>query len=182
VCHFLWERNEHLIVSMVGSTSSQDKHRTSDFAYKVPSASEFPMQESQQIHPIMGNDNCHFRSLLYLLFGNEDNHQQVRQLLVEFVTVNSHVLAKYCFSCSTEHVSRMKYETVFGTYLELRAAASDLQLPIYVCTWRSGSLYKYYWNYIPPHPNIDLVPPSKKFITCVPQVGHFEICHSSRCH
>ena len=63
----------------------------------------------------------------------------------------------------------MKYDTVFGTYLELRAAASYFQLPIYVCTQRSGSL-KYYWDYIPPHPNIDLVPPSKKFITCVPQV------------
>ena len=140
------------------------------------------MQESRQIHPIMGDGNCLFRSLSYLLFGNEDNHQQIRQLLVEFVTVNSHVLAKYCFSRSIEeHIVRMKYDTVFGTYLELRAAASYFQLPIYVCTQRSGSL-KYYWDYIPPHPNIDRVPPSKKFITCVPQVGHFEICHSNRCH
>lgn len=123
MCHFLWERNKHLIVSMVGSISSQDKHRTSNFAYKVPSASVFLMQESRQIHPSMGDGNCLFRSLSYLLFGNEDNHQQIRQLLVEFVTVNSHVLAKYCFSCSIEeHVGRMKCETVFGTYLELCAA------------------------------------------------------------
>ena len=99
------------------------------------------MQESRQIHPIMGDGNCLFRSLSYLLFGNKDNHQQIRQLLVEFVTVNSHVLAKYCFSRSIEeHVGRMKCETVFGTYLELCAAASYLQLPIYVCTWRSCSL------------------------------------------
>jgi len=75
----------------------------------------------------------------------------------------------------------MKYDTVFGTYLELHAAASYLQLPIYVCTQRSGSL-KYYWDNISPPPNIDLVPPSKKFVTCVPQVGHFELCHSNRCH
>ena len=79
-------------------------------------ASEFLMQESRQIHPIMGDGNCLICSLSYLLFGNEDNHQQIRQLLVEFVTVNSHVLVKYCFSRSTEeHVGRMKYETVFGT-------------------------------------------------------------------
>jgi hypothetical protein len=130
----------------------------------------------------MGDGNCLFRSLSYLLFGNEDNHQQIHQLLVEFVMVNSHVLAKYCFSANIkEHIARMKYESVFGTYLKLRAAASYLQIPIYVCTQRSGTL-KYHWDYIPPHPPVDLVPPTENLITHVPQVGHFEICHSCRCH
>ncbi len=86
------------------------KPLTSERIMYFATASEFLVQEGRQIHPIMGDGNCLFRSLSYLLFGNEDNHQQIRQLLAEFVAVNSRVLAKYCFSNNLEeHIARMKY-------------------------------------------------------------------------
>ena len=43
----------------------------------------------------------------------------------------------------------MRYETVWGTDLEIKVAASYFQLPIYVCTQRSGTL-TYYWECFQP--------------------------------
>ena len=93
------------------------------------------------------------------------------------------IKSKYCTLTNfEEHTSRMKYETVWGTDLELRAAASYLRLPIYVCTQRSKTL-EYYWECY--KPLLDLSPPMKNFISDIPQaklLGHLEICHRDRCH
>ena len=74
-----------------------------------------------------------------------------------------------------EHAARMKYETIWGTDLEIRAAASYLQLPIYVCTQRSQTL-EYYWECF----NV-LTQPKEHYFSDIPQtksLGHLEICHS----
>ena len=77
----------------------------------------------------------------YLLCGQEDHHQQIRHTLVDFTTTNCDGFSKYCtLKTLEEHTSRMKYETVWGTDLELRAATSYLQIPIYVCTHKSKTL------------------------------------------
>ena len=40
-------------------------------------ASEFLKGYDRQIHPILGNGNCLFRAVSYLLCGQEDHHQQI---------------------------------------------------------------------------------------------------------
>ena len=76
----------------------------------------------------------------------------------------------------------MKYETIWGTDLEIRAAASYLQLPIYVCTQRSQTL-EYYWECF--EPLTVLTQPKEHYFSDIPQtksLGHLEICHRERCH
>lgn len=131
----------------------------------------------------MGDGNCLFRALSYLLCGREDHHLQIRHMLVDFTTTNQKTFSRYCtFNTFEEHTSRMKYETVWGTNLELHAAASYLQLPIYVCTQRSKTL-EYYWECYRPLQTLN--PPKEHFISDIPQtktLDHLEICHRDRCH
>ena len=144
-------------------------------------ASKFLECYDRQIRPILGDGNCLFRALSYLLCGQEDHHQQIRHTLVDFTTTNSSIFSKYCTLDSfEEHTSRMKYETVWGTDLELRAASSYFQIPIYVCTQRSKT---HYWECYRPLPA--LIPLKEYFFSDMPQtkaLDHLEICHRNRCH
>ena len=104
-------------------------------------------------------------------------------MLVDFTTTNHDTFSKYCtLNTLEEHTARMKYETVWGTDLELRAAASYLQIPIYVSTQRSKTM-EYYWECY--KPLLALVPPKEHFFSDIPQtkaLHHLEICHRDRCH
>ena len=72
------------------------------------------------------------------MFDSEDWHAFVRQQLVEFESLNSSLMQSYCDGNISDHISRVKYLTVWGTHVELVAAASLLQMPIYVCTQKCG--------------------------------------------
>ena len=95
----------------------------------------------------MGDGNCLFRALSYLILGTEDCHQQVRLTLVDYATCNAEMFSKFCSPLCTleEPTARIKYETVWETDLEIKVAATYSQLPIYVCTQRRGTL-TYYWE------------------------------------
>ena len=148
-------------------------------------ASAFLATYDRMIHPIKGDGNCLFRALSYLILGTEDCHQQVRLTLVDYTTCNPGVFTNFCSPLSSleEHTARMRYETVWGTDLEIKVAATYFQLPIYVCTQRSGTL-TYYWECFQPvlssnlhsltHPYFDT-----PFINAL---HHLELCHSDRCH
>ena len=57
--------------------------------------------------PILGDGNCFFRALSYLIFWLEDYHQQIRYLLMY---LNPDAFCKYC----KEHVAYMKYDYYLG--------------------------------------------------------------------
>lgn len=132
----------------------------------------------------MGDGNCLFRALSYVLTGQEDHHHHLRQTLVDFTTTNHDIFSKYCTPTSNfqEHITRMKYDTIWGTDLEILAAASYLQLPVYVCTQRSKTL-EYYWTRFKPLHGLNS--PKEHYFSDIPQtktIHHLEICHRDRCH
>ena len=74
------------------------------------------------------------RKILYLIFGRKITTNKSGIL-------NRDLFRKYCKERPLEeHVAHMKYGTTWGTDIDIHAAASYLQLPIYVCTQRSQSL------------------------------------------
>ena len=76
----------------------------------------------------------------------------------------------------------MKYDTIWGTDLEIHAAASYLNIPIYVCTQR-GQTKEYYWERF--KPLAATVPPKEHYFSDIPQtkvLHHLELCHRDRCH
>ena len=144
--------------------------------------SKFLESHNRKLQPILGDGNCLFRALSYLLFGSEEHHQQVRQTLVEFTVINRTVLSNYCLTSIEDHTAHMKYDTVWGTDLEIRAAAAYLRLPIYVCTQRSQNL-QYYWECFQPLSN--LTPLKQSYCSNILQtqaIHHLELAHRSRCH
>ena len=148
-------------------------------------ASKFLDSYDRKIHPILGDGNCLFRALSYLIFWKEDYHQQMRKLLIEFIVLNCDTFCKYCKEHSLEeHVAHMKYDTIWGTDIEIHAAAAYLQRPIYVRTQRSQSL-KCYWDYFAPLATV-MMPSSDDYFANIfhsrPLPSHLEICHSNRCH
>ena len=148
-------------------------------------ASNFLESYDRKIHPILGDGNCLFRALSYLIFWEEDYHQQIRKLLMDHIALNCDIFRKYCSTELTleEHVSHMKYDTIWGTDMEIRAAASYLQRHLYVCTQRSQSL-EYYWDHFAPLPT--RMPTNGDYFDNIyhsrPLPSHLEICHSNRCH
>ena len=73
----------------------------------------------------------------------------------------------------------MKYETVWGTNIELHAIAAYLQLPIYVCTKRSRSI-ECYWECFKPLSTS--IRPKECFVSQTRVLKHLEICHRNHCH
>lgn len=99
----------------------------------------------QQIHSIMGDVNCLFQALSYLLCGHEDHHLQIRHTIVDFTTTSQNTFSKYCtLNSFEEHTSHMKHGTFWGTDLELHVAASYFQLPI--CMYTEKQNLEYYWE------------------------------------
>ena len=151
----------------------------------LSNASEFLATYDRLIHPIKGDGNCLFRALWYLILGTEDVHQQVRLMLVDYITCNPEVFSNYCSPSRTldEHTARMRYETVWGTDLEIRVAATYFQLPIYVCTQRSGTL-TYFWECFQPLPSHTLQPLAQPYFETplINALHHLELRHSDRCH
>ena len=106
----------------------------------------------------------------------------MRALLVEFVSLNREIFQAYCEEDITDHLSKMKHERSWGTHVELQAAASLLQLPIYVFTQKNGS-DDYYWEVFKPIRNGQTVLKFPESDTENPRaVHHYEICHNMRCH
>ena len=151
----------------------------------LSNANTFLATHDRMIHPIKGDGNCLFRALSYLILGAEDRHQQVRLTLVDYTTCNPQVFANFCSPLCTleEHTARMRYETVWGTDLEIKVAATFFQLPIYVCTQRSGTLI-YYWECFQPLPPNNLQPLVHPYFDTplINALHHLELCHSDRCH
>ena len=148
-------------------------------------ASAFLATYDRMIHPIKGDGNCLFRALSYLILGTEDCHQQVRLTLINYTTHNREVFTNFCSPLCTleEHTARMRYETVWGTDLEIKVAASYFQLPIYVCTQRSGTL-TYYWECFQPVLSNNLQSLAQPYFETplINALDHLELCHSDRCH
>ena len=95
---------------------------------------------------IQADGNCFFRALSFILYGHEDCHQEIREQLVQFISSNKEVIRKFVtFLSLKEHLKKMLTCNTWATQVEINAAASFLQIPLYICTQRTMSLL-YYWE------------------------------------
>ena len=134
--------------------------------------------------PTEPDENCFFRAISLALFGGEDYHEQVREKLVQLISTNKEVFERFCPSDTVsldEHLQRMQQVGIWVTHLEIHAVASLLQIPVYICTQRSKSLY-YYWELYKPKNCTS--PPKQEDTLFQGQLAqaHLEIAHVKRCH
>jgi len=161
-----------------------------EFHYYIVAETEIWMNGAQYlfklkrgIDPIRGDGNCLFRALSRILCGNEDSHSFVRRTLVTFSEHNKGLLQKFCHPLPIkEHLNGMKLDRIWGTDLEIHAAASLWQVPIYVCTQNPNDP-KYFWVCFKPTDSNKLICPDEcRQLQLPPGVFHFELFHAWRCH
>ena len=130
---------------------------------------------------INGDGNCLFRSLAHIVYGTELGHVQMRKLLVGFVKSNRQMFEPLIIRGTfDEHIDRMTCARVWGSHIELQAAASLFEMPVFVCT-TSQSGYK--WNCYKPFPPGKLVyPPPQERPNTLDLLSHIELCHTGGCH
>jgi len=115
------------------------------------SAANFLHKIQRGVRAIRGDGNCLFCALSSIICSNEDNHQQIR-ILVTFSKHNTNHLRAFCHPVTIEeHIIGMEWDRVWGTDLEIHAAAALWQVKIYVCV-PDSSITSYSWMCFNPVP------------------------------
>ena len=98
-----------------------------------PSVDLYLWSQGRKRKVILGDGNCLFRAVAHIVYGTQESHATVRRILVTFVSKNRPVLVKYVTNGSfEEHMRAVAREGAWGTQVELYAAASLYQLPVYI--------------------------------------------------
>ena len=94
---------------------------------------------------IVGDGNCYFRALSFILHKTQERHRDVRRNIVEFLERNQEKFQQFLLNGTfEEHVTQMRREGVWATQVELYGAASLHQVPIHICSPDPGT-QKYRW-------------------------------------
>ena len=109
------------------------------------------------MHPIVGDGNCMFRALAFHILGDEKSHFALRSLLVRFENLNGSTFSPRLISgvngvnlpTFEKHIDHMLKPKSYGTHVELQAAATYYQVPIYIWT-RNRQGEGYHWEVIKP--------------------------------
>ena len=133
---------------------------------------------------IKADGNCLFRAFSFLFFGSQDAHSRLRSLLVKFIALNNSCFSPLVFTgCINEHITSMKCLGKWGTQVELQAAASLAQVPVYVLTKGATEEAQYNWIMYKPHLNTQLTFPDESLHFLFDDVlGHLELCHTNGDH
>ncbi|ORY34274.1 hypothetical protein BCR39DRAFT_517372 [Naematelia encephala] len=93
------------------------------------------------LRDVEGDGNCLFRALGDQLWGDQKRHPEVRKLVCDFLERRKEDMLPYFASIDEsydQYVARMRQFTVFGTGLEVQAAARVFQRDIRIVTSTSS--------------------------------------------
>ena len=131
---------------------------------------------------IMGDGNCLFRALSLLVYGSEDAHGVVRELLVNFISSNKAKFQHLMDLPFEDHIARMKNLRVWGTAVELQASASLFQIPVYTLQPAQRVDRKYRWCCYKPQDDSTLLFPSEPPPKGLIELDHLELFNAHACH
>lgn len=139
---------------------------------------------------VASDGNCLFRAISYLLFGHEDEHWSLRNLIIRFENLNSSIFEKRMTMINQdtfeEHVKKLCHPNSWATHIEVFAIATYFQVPVYFCVDPPHPSRRVYcWEcYMPVlsvenlhYPNVT-EPPFNDTLS----VKHFEIVYHDNCH
>ena len=128
------------------------------------------------VHDTIGDGNCLFRTISFIMSGSEDNHLEVRKALVQHMEESSslNVSLPQLFDAHTVHEwiiqNGMRNSGTWGSQIEIRAASHWLRIPIYTFIVQFRTWYQYLpsfgeplYHMIPPHPAIYINHPTNHF-------------------
>ena len=103
-----------------------------------------PLVNPTKVYRITGDGNCLFRALSYFLTGRQTYHMILRQKIVDHMNSIEHVLRPHMNSSVKDYLatSNMRNSGVWGTDIEIFAAASLFSVDIYVYS-QFGNSFKW---------------------------------------
>ena len=94
------------------------------------------------MHTVPGDGNCMFHSLSCQLYGSSE-HFAVRSLLLRFESNNRETFSKFLTEINSPnmdtHIRSLTLPGKWGTHIELYAAATYFQIPIFFVRTPSAS-------------------------------------------
>ena len=146
----------------------------------------FLNSEGRMIYRVLADGNCMFHALSHQLFGSPNKDFDVRSLLVRFESKNRSIFSSLLTSLNepdiNSHIRKMLAPGVWGTHVELVAAATYFQIPVYIlknnrCSWEVlfplGPQRKFKYQLCP---EIDVEADNFH------RPHHIELLHSDNCH
>ena len=104
----------------------------------IATIDKFLLNHDRKIHNIKGDGNCLFQSFCHAFLNHEDHHFTLMNHIVRTINLNPTIFSNYLMPINKptveEQMKHMLQPSVWGTHLKLKAAATQLQFPIYVCT------------------------------------------------
>lgn len=132
------------------------------------------------VKPIIGDGNCLFRALAYVLYGEEMFHDKMRELLANFISRNRTDMQPYIDGDIRDYVAKVKLTRVWGTAVELLAAASLFEIPVFTFIPREGG---YHWLCYKPLTSNNLVYPTEESRPWrLNHMDHVELLNTYGCH
>ena len=90
----------------------------------------YPLKQ-RRVVTIKGDGNCLFRALSHQLFNTEEHHLFIRTTLVRLETSNPHLFKDSINNSLSDHCASIIKPYVWGTHVELLAAATLFDKPVY---------------------------------------------------
>ena len=133
-----------------------------------------------------GDGNCLFRSLAHIVYGTQWCHLQKESCWWrEFFKSNRKmfeqlIIAETC----DQHINRMACARMWGSHIEFQAAASLLEMPVFLCTTSQSEHQVYTWMYYEPFSPENLIypPPPQKRPKTLNLLSRIEFCHMGAYH
>ena len=149
------------------------------------SLSKFLETSGRKIVRTVPDGNCFFRALSINLHGHQEEHLAIRKLITNFEKLNMQKFGTYLTPSQSEettiadHIVNMAKPCAWATQVELLAATSYFQVPVYSC---HKSNDKYTWNVFKPiRTSEDLNFPADGSYPA-PALHHFEIVYHTETH
>ena len=126
---------------------------------------------------MLGDGNCLFRSLAFIVHENQDMHVKTREDITRFIKQHKHMFQPYLTQDRNidRHLHNMAKPGTWGTQVELLGAATLYQVPIYVAS-TSQDHQTFHWRKYTPLTHLKSIEE-----TCTNK-SHMEIAHLDSCH
>ena len=131
------------------------------------------------VKPIIGDGNCFYRSVAQIVYGDEMLHGKIRELLADFISRNRTHFQPYIDGDMVEYIARVQLTRVWGTAVELLAAASLFDIPVYTLVPYKDT---YHWLCYKPLENAKLIYPKEPPPSRLHHIDHFELLNVHGCH
>lgn len=135
-------------------------------------------QQGRRRKTILGDGNCFFRAVSFVVHGSEDKHGEVRQNIMAFVAHNQERFQQYVMQGNIEeHIITMRREGAWATQVETYGAASFYQIPLYICSPHPATK-QYRWLAITPLDRAHLQFEDSSRPQMQSNITHVELCHT----